>query len=49
EKFFKEQCLTEQAFVKDSDKTVTEYVNSVAKALGGTIKVKSFTRFALGE
>ena len=49
EKFFKEQCLTEQAFVKDSDKTVTEYVNSVAKALGGSIKVKSFTRFALGE
>lgn len=49
EKFFKEQCLTEQAFVKDSDKTVTEYVNSVAKTLGGTIKVKSFTRCALGE
>ena len=49
EKFFKEQCLTEQAFVKDSDKTVTEYVNSVAKTLGGSIKVKSFTRFALGE
>lgn len=49
EKFYKEQCLTEQEFVKDSDKTVSEYVNGVAKTMGGTIKVADFTRFALGE
>ena len=49
EKFFKEQCLTEQAFVKDPDKTVTDYTNDVAKTLGGTIKIVDFVRFALGE
>ncbi|MDO4183309.1 MAG: translation elongation factor Ts [Coriobacteriia bacterium] len=49
EKFYKEQCLTEQAFVKDADKTVGAYTNEVAKKLGGSIKVVNFIRFALGE
>lgn len=48
-KFYKEQCLTEQAFVKDGDKTVKSYVDEVAKTLGGTINIKSFKRFQLGE
>ncbi len=48
-KFYKEQCLVEQVFVKNSDQTVAEYVDSVAKQLGGTIKVTGFKRFALGE
>lgn len=48
EKFYKENCLTEQAFVKNPDQTVNEYVAECAKALGGTITVKSFLRFALG-
>ena len=49
EKFYKESCLTEQAFVKNPDQSVTEYVNEVAKKLGGTIKVTGFKRFMLGE
>ena len=49
EKFFKENCLTEQEFVKNSDQTVGEYVAACAKELGGTIAVKDFVRFALGE
>ena len=49
EKFFKENCLTEQEFVKNSDQTVGEYVAACAKELGGTIAVKGFVRFALGE
>ena len=49
EKFYKEQCLVEQAFVKDNDVTVAQYVDSVAKNLGGTLKVKGFVRFALGQ
>ena len=49
EKFYKENCLTEQEFVKDSDTTIKDYVAKVAKELGGTIAVKDFTRFALGE
>ena len=49
EKFYKESCLTEQAFVKNPDQYVTDYVNEVAKKLGGTIKVTGFKRFMLGE
>ena len=49
EKFYKENCLTEQAFVKNPDQNVTDYVNEVAKKLGGTIKVTGFKRFMLGE
>ena len=49
EKFYKESCLTEQVFVKNSDQTVTDYTNEVAKKLGGTIKITGFKRFMLGE
>jgi len=49
EKFFKEQCLAEQDFVKDSEKTVGAYVAGCAKAMGGNLAIKSFLRFQLGE
>lgn len=49
EKFFKEQCLTEQVYVKNPDLTVTQYTEQVAKELGGSIKIVGFKRFALGE
>ncbi len=49
DKFYKENCLAEQDFVKDSDMTVGQYVDSCAKELGGTIKITGFLRFALGE
>lgn len=49
EKYYAENCLTEQAFVKDGDMTVREYTDKTAKELGGTIKVVDFVRFALGE
>ena len=49
EKFYKEQCLAEQVFVKDNDLTVLQYVNGVAKQLGGSIKIAGFVRFLLGE
>lgn len=42
-KFFKENCLVEQAFIKDSSLTVEKYV----KENGG--EVVSMTRFAVGE
>ena len=48
-KFFKEVCLVEQAFVKDGDISVGKYVENVAKQLGAEIKIKSFVRFAKGE
>lgn len=49
EKFYKENCLTEQAFVKDGDLTVAQYTEQTAKQLGGEIKIASFQRFVLGE
>ena len=48
-KFYKENCLVEQEFVKDSNMTVAEYIASVAKKLGGDIKVVDFVRFERGE
>ena len=49
EKFFKEQCLAEQEFVKNPDQTVNEYTAEVAKKLSGSIKITGFKRFQLGE
>ena len=49
EKFYKENCLTEQAFVKNPDQSVLAYTDECAKKLGGTITVTGFTRWALGE
>ena len=49
EKFYKENCLTEQAFVKNPDQSINQYTDECAKNLGGTIKVTGFKRFMLGE
>lgn len=46
-KFFAENCLVEQAFVKDGDLTVEKYVDKCAKELGGQMKVTGFVRVAL--
>ena len=48
-KYYKENCLLEQAFVKDDKVSVEEHVNAVAKALGCDIKVVDFVRFEKGE
>lgn len=48
-KYFKEICLVEQVYVKDSNMTVQQYTDSVAKELGGDIQIKAFTRFEKGE
>ena len=48
-KYFKENCLVDQEFVKDSDMTVGQYTAKVAKDLGGDIKVIKFTHFVKGE
>lgn len=49
EKFYKENCLTEQEYVKNPDQTINQYVESNAKELGTSIKIVGFTRFVLGE
>lgn len=49
EKFYKENTLVDQEFVKNPDVTISQYVASVAKASGDTIAVKGFDIFVLGE
>ena len=48
-KYYKENCLLDQEFVKDGDLTVAKYVAGVAKDLGADVKVLGFTRFEKGE
>ena len=48
-KYFKENCLVDQPFVKNGDITVGQYTNDVAKELGGSIKITGFVRFEKGE
>ena len=48
-KFFAENCLLQQAFVKDGDVTVEQYMAAAAKALGGTVTLKDAVRFEKGE
>ena len=47
-KFYSNNCLLEQAYVKDDSLTVSKYVASVAKELGGSIKVTGYVRFDKG-
>ncbi|MBQ7778466.1 MAG: elongation factor Ts [Oscillibacter sp.] len=48
-KFYSENCLLQQEFVKDNQFTVEKYIASAAKALGGTVTFKSAVRFEKGE
>ncbi len=48
-KFFEENCLLQQAFVKDGAVSVEEYMNAAAKALGGSVKFIDAVRFEKGE
>lgn len=48
-KFFEENCLLQQAFVKDGSVSVEQYMNSAAKALGGAVKFIDAVRYEKGE
>ena len=48
-KFYSENCLLQQDFVKNGDETVEQYIASAAKALGGTVTFKNAVRFEKGE
>jgi len=49
EKFYEENCLIEQEFVKEPGKTVNDVIKSVSKAAGLEYKIKNMVRFQLGE
>ena len=48
-KFYENNCLCEQAYVKDDSMKVSQYVEKTAKEFGGAIKVTGFFRFEKGE
>ena len=48
-KYYKENCLVDQEFVKDNKLTVAQYTKNTAKELGGSIEIKKFVRFEKGE
>ena len=48
-KFYEENCLLQQAFVKDGAMTVEQYINAAAKELGGKVKFVDAVRFEKGE
>ena len=49
EKYFKEVCLLEQPFIKDTDKTVQQIVTEKIAKIGENISVRRFARFQVGE
>jgi elongation factor Ts len=49
EKFYQEVCLLEQTFIKDSGKTIREYLQDAGGSAAGALTVKRFDRFHLGE
>ena len=48
-KFYAENCLMQQEFVKDNELTVEKYLAKAANALGGKIVMKDAVRFEKGE
>ena len=48
-KYYAEICLIEQAFVKDTDKTIQQVAKECGTAAGGNVSITSFERFVLGE
>ena len=49
QKYYKENCLVDQEFVKNNDLTIAKYVDGVAKELGGKIAITGFVRYEKGE
>jgi len=47
-KFYAENCLLQQAFVKDDSKSVERVLTDSAKQAGGEAKIKRFVRFEVG-
>ncbi|MFN7564401.1 MAG: translation elongation factor Ts [Prosthecobacter sp.] len=49
DKIFAEQCLMEQAFIKNPDITIGDFVKSKIAELGENLVVRRFVRYAVGE
>ena len=49
DKYFQENCLLEQPFIKDPDKTIKDLITEAIATLGENISVGRYMRFAIGE
>lgn len=49
DKFYSTVCLTEQAFIKNPDLAIKDFVNSKIAELGENIIIRRFTRYMVGE
>ena len=49
EKYYKDVCLLEQAYVKDSDMTVNQMLNEAVAKIGEKISIRRFVRYEMGE
>ena len=49
DKYFQENCLIEQPFIKDPDKTIKDLITETIATLGENIAVGRYIRFAIGE
>ena len=48
-KFYEENSLMQQKYIRDPDKTIQDYLNELIAAVGEKIAVRRFTRYQLGE
>jgi len=49
EKFYRETCLVEQDYVRDSQLTIEKLLAAEGKQTGATLRVRRFVRYQLGE
>lgn len=48
-KYFKENCLVDQAFIKDGNLSVAQFIADIAKKLGTDVSIKEYVRYEKGE
>ncbi len=49
EKYYKDVCLLEQPFIKDSDKTISQLLTEKVAKIGENISIRRFARYQVGE
>jgi elongation factor Ts len=49
QKFFKENCLLNQQYVRDLDITITDLINELIAKIGENITIKRFARYKIGD
>jgi len=49
QKYFKENCLMDQAYVRNPEMTIADLLNELIAKIGENISIKRFARFKIGE